>query len=156
MSCFCRSSKTISLRIILLDETDFLHEIQVSYATHVDMSDEVISELECHNINDAIRDSILHYHTVDDFMIYEIESSRDSCQTVFLNYRNHLPSFSFDTQSTTSVKKWTVLHSFIRQRDQSSRLTREWELFVAAGLNLKVESWLTYGNRIIISFEFDI
>ncbi|KAL7051515.1 hypothetical protein ACKWTF_004492 [Chironomus riparius] len=28
MHCFCRSSKTISVRIILLDETDFLHEIQ--------------------------------------------------------------------------------------------------------------------------------
>lgn len=30
MYCFCRSSKTISVRIIFLDETDFLHEIQVS------------------------------------------------------------------------------------------------------------------------------
>lgn len=28
MYCFCRSSKTISVRIILLDETDFIHEIQ--------------------------------------------------------------------------------------------------------------------------------
>ncbi|CAO1373973.1 unnamed protein product [Diamesa serratosioi] len=28
MYCFCRSSKTISVRIILLDETEFLHEIQ--------------------------------------------------------------------------------------------------------------------------------
>ncbi|CRK90278.1 CLUMA_CG004017, isoform B [Clunio marinus] len=28
MYCFCRSSKTISVRIIFLDETDFLHEIQ--------------------------------------------------------------------------------------------------------------------------------
>lgn len=30
MYCFCRSSKTISVRIVFLDETDFLHEIQVS------------------------------------------------------------------------------------------------------------------------------
>ncbi|XP_058467255.1 band 4.1-like protein 4A isoform X2 [Malaya genurostris] len=28
MYCLCRSSKTISLRIVLLDETDFLHELQ--------------------------------------------------------------------------------------------------------------------------------
>ncbi|KAG5678589.1 hypothetical protein PVAND_008251 [Polypedilum vanderplanki] len=28
MYCFCRSSKTISVRIIFLDETDFLHDIQ--------------------------------------------------------------------------------------------------------------------------------
>lgn len=30
MYCLCRSSKTITVRIVLLDETDFLHELQVS------------------------------------------------------------------------------------------------------------------------------
>lgn len=29
MYCLCRSSKTIAVRIVLLDETDFMHELQV-------------------------------------------------------------------------------------------------------------------------------
>lgn len=29
MNCLCRPSRTISVRIVLLDETDFLHEIKV-------------------------------------------------------------------------------------------------------------------------------
>lgn len=30
MNCLCRPSRTISVRIVLLDETDFLHEVKVS------------------------------------------------------------------------------------------------------------------------------
>lgn len=30
MNCLCRPSRTLSVRIVLLDETDFLHEIKVS------------------------------------------------------------------------------------------------------------------------------
>lgn len=30
MNCLCRPSRTISIRIVLLDETDFLHEVKVS------------------------------------------------------------------------------------------------------------------------------
>lgn len=31
MNCLCRPSRTISVRIVLLDETDFLHEIKVKF-----------------------------------------------------------------------------------------------------------------------------
>lgn len=31
MNCLCRSSKTISVRIVLLDDTDFLHELKVRF-----------------------------------------------------------------------------------------------------------------------------
>ncbi|KFB45458.1 IP17263p [Anopheles sinensis] len=35
MYCLCRSSKTIAVRIVLLDETDFLHELQVRSPTSI-------------------------------------------------------------------------------------------------------------------------
>lgn len=56
MYCFCRSSKTISVRIIFLDETDFLHEIQVSRRPRLSLLLIQLCHTQCDRAHSNIND----------------------------------------------------------------------------------------------------